>query len=260
MFKNLKIGTQIALGFGSVIVLFTVVSAIAFLGLNNTYQGFVDYRGLALDNHFSSQIEANLLSIQLNAKEFLVSSKDQDVQEYKRHLEQIHGFLEQAKRLVQQPERAALVQKVDQEMARYQTAFTEVVQLVHRRQQILSGQLEPNGLAMRKAITEIIQSAYADQDLEATYYTSRAQEQLLLGRLYVLKYLNSHHHEDLDRALLEMEANVNKTKQEMDAALQNPQRRALFAQFDQAHTTYVAIMKDLFQVTEQCNSLIENVL
>lgn len=71
MFKNLKIGTQIALGFGSVIVLFTVVSAIAFLGLNNTYQGFVDYRGLALDNHFSSQIEANLLSIQLNAKEFL---------------------------------------------------------------------------------------------------------------------------------------------------------------------------------------------
>ena len=40
--------------------------------------------------------------------------------------------------------------------------------------------LDPNGLAMRKNLTEIMKSAYTDKDPDAAYYSGRIQEHVLL--------------------------------------------------------------------------------
>ncbi|MCP5197087.1 MAG: HAMP domain-containing protein [Gammaproteobacteria bacterium] len=125
---------------------------------------------------------------------------------------------------------------------------------------MISDRLDPNGLAMRKVMTEIIDSAYQDKDTEATYFAARVQEQLLLGRLYVSKYLNTHHRTDFDRALSEMETNVNKTQDALNVALENPHRRALFEQFMRTHGEYVVAMKDIFQTTEKRDDLIQGTL
>ena len=47
--KNMRLGTQISLGFAAVLALLVVISTAAYVGLGSAVEGFNEYRGLARD-------------------------------------------------------------------------------------------------------------------------------------------------------------------------------------------------------------------
>jgi methyl-accepting chemotaxis protein len=260
MFKQLKLKQQVQLSFGALVALLLVVAVLGCFGLRSAYQGFVDYSNLARDTNLAGRLQANMLLMRMNVKDFLITHRDKDLQEYQERLGKMEGFLKEALSEIENPERAEIIQQIANLKGQYKNTFDQVVQLVKQRDQLVNDVLVPTGTEMREALTQIIKSAYADGDADAAYYAGRLQEQLLLGRLYLIKYLNSNTEQDFQRAWKEMAENVEVNEKSLADRLQNPQRRALLKQFNILHDRYVQAMQDIQQVITTRNELITNTL
>jgi|GEM_PF-757080 len=260
MFKNLKLSAQLNVSFGAILGLVVILSIVSYNGLNSTYKGFVEYRGLAKDTNLAGRVQANMLIMRLSVLKFLNTRSDDAVVQFNERKAKMSEFLEQAKVEIQEPTRAKLVTEVASEVGEYVEGFSHVVDLFHRRDEIVSSQLDPSGLAMRKAVTDIIVSAYEDSDDEASYNAARLQEHLLLARLFAAKFLVTNKIEDANRALDELNDKMPSYINQLDRSLQNPNRRQLLAQVKKHHEIYRIGFTDVQNVIQERNTYINETL
>lgn len=260
MFKNLKIGSKIGLGFGAVLALLSIVLGVAILSLERADEGITEYRGLARDTNLSGRLQANMLMVRMNVKDFLITKSDKDLQQYSDYLSKMQGFLDEAKREIQKPERASLISEIDKAVVDYQRAFDKVVDLINQRNKVDTTRLVPNGEKMRAAIADIIESAYEDGDAEAAYHAGHVQEKMLVGRLFVVKFLQTNLDSDYDIAVENMTNSLKREIQDLDSNLQSPKRRDMLKTFEDAHTGYVQAMRDIHDLIVERNNIIQNTL
>ena len=237
-----------------------MVTAVSYSGLKTASDGFSDYRALARDTNLSGRLQANMLMVRMNVKNYLIPHSEHDIQQYQSYLDKMHTLLDEAKKEIQKPERAQLVTLVTEEISNYATAFVRVIQLISERNTLVTDQLNPNGLKMRQAMTAIILSAYQDNDASAAFLASQVQERLLLGRLYVAKFLKSNKSVDFDFALKNMNTALTNVVTELDNSLQNANRRSLFADFRSAKAAYLIAMQDINRLIVEPNHVITNTL
>ena len=257
MFKNMKLSMQLNFSFSLILVLLLITSVIAYQGLVKTYDGFVDYRGLAKDTNLAGSVQANMLTMRLSVLNFLNTHEESAIEQFDHRREQMDDFLRQAKIEIKKPNRAQLIKEVTSEVDIYENGFAKVVKLFANRNTVVSNELTPEGVAMRKATTDIINSAYNDADSDAAYYASRVQEHLLLGRLYATKYLVGNTKNDAERALDELSNKMSKALNELDSHLDNPARRALLSSIKQNHQLYINAFKKVIGIIEKRNNLIK---
>jgi len=113
---------------------------------------------------------------------------------------------------------------------------------------------------MRKAMSAIMDSAYADGDADATFYAGDVQESLLLARLYAVKYLNTNDQKDADRAHFELDNALTERAKKLDENLQNPQRRQHLAEFYEAKEKYAQALDEINEIIRDRNKVIEGEL
>ncbi|MDB1122699.1 HAMP domain-containing methyl-accepting chemotaxis protein [Vibrio algarum] len=260
MFKDLKLGTKIGLGFGVVLTTLSVVLAIAVLALNKADKGVEDYRGLARDTNLAGRLQANMLMVRMNVKDYLITKSEKDLQEYSDYVAKMQEFLNIANQEIQKPDRATLVTEIDTAIVNYQNAFKEVVDLVNKRDIINSTTLVPSGEKMTLLINDIIESAYQDGDSDAAYHAGHVQNKMLTGRLFVVKFLQSNNENDFQVALKNMETELNNEIVDLDKNLQNSGRRDILGEFKQAHTDYIKAMSDIHDLIVKRNTIISNTL
>jgi methyl-accepting chemotaxis protein len=260
MYRNLKLSWKIALSSSLVLLLLLSVSGVSHTGIKAASNGFTEYRELARDSNLSSQLLANMLMVRMNVKDYLINNNSKDIEEYDVYLTKMETLLKKAKKEINQTDRAILVRNISDEITLYKSTFQTVVSLIDSRNNVVTEQLDPNGLTMRKAMTAIILSAYQDNDVSASYKASQVQEKLLLGRLYVAKFLKSNLDVDYAFALKNMVADLNALSLQLDESLQNPTRRALFQEFTLAHKNYITAMRQINTLINQRNNLIDNTL
>ena len=260
MYQNLKLSWKIALNSCLILALLLAVASVSLLGIKATTNGFTDYRALARDSNLSSQLLANMLMARMNVKEYLISHNNKDIEQYNQYVAKMEALLNEAKTEINRTERALLVSNIATEITQYKNAFNKVIRLVDSRNKVVAEQLDPNGLKMRQAMTAIILSAYQDNDVSASFKASQLQEKLLLGRLYVAKFLKSNKSTDFDFALKNMKNELNVLSRQLDNSLQNSNRRNLFDQFSTAHTAYISAMKEISTLIRQRNTVIDNTL
>lgn len=259
-FERMKLKTQLMMAFSIVLVLLIVVSLLSFRGLNNGFNNFVDYRGLARDANLAGRLQANMLLTRLNVVKYIDKNEETALAGYDDRLKKMKGFLETARSEIQNPARAENIKTIAGAVGEYEDGFTAVVAKIKQRHMFVKEQLNPSGLEMRKKMTEIIDSAFRSNDAEATYYASKTQEALLLGRLYVVKFLVTNTDEDYQRALTELETNLSSTVAMLDSNLENPQRRQLLAEFQSAYKQYLSVLKKVHDVINDRNDVIDNTL
>ncbi|WP_028302741.1 HAMP domain-containing methyl-accepting chemotaxis protein [Oceanospirillum maris] len=260
MLKNLTLKATLNLAFGSLIAVLVLLSLVAYQGLTKTYDGFTGYRELARDSNLAGRVQANMLSMRLAAFGFINTGDSKRINEYQQRKQATDTFLDQAKKEITSSERARLISQIQSEIQDYDKGFNTFIGLYHQRHDIVGQRLDPNGLAMRQAITDIINSAHTDQDAEATFYAATVEEHLLLGRLYAVKYLTTNKSEDAERALKELVDVLPHAISRLDAELQNPQRRIIFGQLKTHLAAYIAAFEDIKSTVEQSNDLVNNTL
>ncbi len=260
MFKKLNLVTQIGIAFASILALLVVISVSSWVGLSSSYTGLVDYRGLARDTNLAGRVQANMLMVRLSVLKFLNERSEESINIYTERLTKMEGFLDEARAEIQQPERARLIKQVIVGVENYKTGFNDVVGLFRQRNKIVEENLDPAGLSMRQQMTDIMKSAHDDDDTSAAYSASQVQEHLLLGRLYVVKYLVTNSKADHERADKELLEVLPPLVAELDREIQNPKRRALLDEFKRQYTRYTTAFKGVSDTIEMRNKLIKSTL
>lgn len=260
MFKNLKLSTQISLGYVLVMIMLIAVSVTAYMGQNQATTGFNNYRDLARHANLASRVQANMLLVRLYAKDYLIKHDDEAIASFKERFQLLETFVKEAAKEIDHPDRAEKVDLMLDSIGKYDKAFDHIVRLMEQRNDILKRELEPKGLVMRQEMGAIMQSAFRDLDTEAAFLAAEVQESMLLARLYVVKYLDSNDIADADRAFQELETSLKERVRILDSNLQNPERRRLLARFVEARDGYVASLSKLRDISVERDDVVKNQL
>lgn len=260
MFNNLKLGKKMALSFGALLTLLSVVLAISILALTKTDQGLMSYGDLADDSNLAGELQANMLMVRMNVKNYLIAQDEKSLQDYKNYLSKMNDLLQQAKDDIQEPSRVQLIQSISSSVITYQNAFDNVTRLIEQRNTAHDQRLIPSGEKMRRQIDNLIQSVYDNGNTEAVYDASQVQKVMLTGRLYVAKFLQTNSKQDFDQALTNMDEAMKQVLPNLEKNLFTTQHLAMLTEFKQAHSDYVAAMRDINRMITQRNELINQVL
>ncbi len=256
---HLGISRKIYLGFALILILLTAGSVVSWHALRQAADGFVEYRGLARGANLCGRLQANMLMVRMNVKDFIITGSEKDVQEYRDYLEKTQGFLDQAQQEIQKPNRAALIDEIAESVVDYEAGFAQVLTLQDKRHQTVNEVLNVQGPQMERKLTEIMLSANQDQDAAAAYRAGLALRHLLLARLYVIKFLDTNDQPTVDRVNEEF-SKMQEQVGVMDQELKDPDRRALLAEVTKLESSYKSGFQNLVETIYARNEIIENTL
>lgn len=260
MLREMKVRTQIGLGFGLLIILIAVIVAFVFGAMMKSGAGFDQYRELARDTNLAGRLQANMLMVRMNVKDYLITGSDGDIKQYNQYLEKMSGFLQQSSEQIQDPKRVEKITLVMSGVREYKQGVAQVMELVQKRDNLVYNKLDPNGLAMRRELTDIITTAYKDGDLNAAYYASRVQESLLLARLYASKFLDTNSRDACERFEQEIGSNIDANLVKLDQHFDNTEQRALLNTFTSQRKVYRQTFAKIEQSIVERNILVTNTL
>lgn len=254
--KNISISLKLALGFGIVIAFFSFSGGIAYNALSSNLDSFTDYRGLARDTNLMGRVQANLLMVRMNVKDYLITQSDKDKQEYAKYMKLTEGFMGEAKKEINNPERAALVNEADKLLAGYNQKFKEVEVLQGKRNEEVAI-MNSVGPLVEKKLTAIMKSAHADDDVTAAYYAGGALRNLLLARLYAVKFLQENEAAAVERVEVEF-ARFAEEMANLDREVQNPERRRLLGEIVELKKKYVTAFEKTVEHITSRNTIVTN--
>ncbi|MBD3265504.1 HAMP domain-containing protein [bacterium] len=259
LLRNMRLGVKIGLGFASVLVLLVIASLIAFNALKGSSDGFTDYREMARDSNLTGELQANMLMVRMNVKDFIITADEKELQEYNNFMQAMAEELEQSKQDIQNPERADKITQIDTLVNEYQAGFEKVVANQKKRDQVLNGILNVKGPLMENTLTEIMISAQEDDDLTAAFYSGLAMKHLLLARLYAVKYLDTNDQASINWVNTEF-GKMQEQLTILDRELQNPQRRQKLGVVQNNKEEYVKAFGVLTQAISSRNETTTNTL
>jgi methyl-accepting chemotaxis protein len=255
----MTVGKKILMGFASLMVLLIVVASIAYLSLNTASDGFEEYRGLARDTNLAGRLQANMLMVRMNVKDYIISGKEVEKKEYEDYFKETQEFLATAQKEIQHPERARMVDDIDSRLDEYSEAFDQVVGLMNRRDQLVNGTLNAHGPVIERSLTEIMVSAERDEDATAAFHAGQALRSLLLARLYGAKYLETNSADSVERLKKEL-ASMDQVLIVLDKELENVERRQLLAKVKELKQKYSSAFDSTVETITKRNTIIVGTL
>jgi methyl-accepting chemotaxis protein len=260
MLNDLKLGKKIGIGFGICLLLLVIASSVAYWGLKSADSGFVSYRSLARLSNISGRLQANLLIVRMDVKNYLLSNEEKFLETYNERTALLQTLLNEAKQSIKQSERRRYIIDTENDLQAYEDNFARVIELIGERNTLVSDVLDVNGLKMREAVTAIIISAFEDNDATASFYASQVQEKLLLGRLYSNKYLKTNANSDFEFAINFLSNDLLDSAKLLDEQLDNPRRRELFNEFSETSRVYAETFQAIYNLIGQRNDIVINKL
>ena len=138
MLKNLKIGTQIGLGFGLILGVSALMVAFAIHGLQSGSESFKAYRSLARASVLSGRVQANMLTASNAAKDFLNTRDSKHLEVFRTRLQAARTFALEQQPAIEDPARRDMSQRLVARLDSYHTSADEVFALMQRRDTVLT--------------------------------------------------------------------------------------------------------------------------
>lgn len=202
--ENYSIKTRIFAGFGAVIALCLVLGGVSTyknVYLANTFHAFED---MAADALLASEINADMAKTLLNTSAFIQTRSPDALAESQKFLKETKDGIALAKTDIFKPYRAERVAKMSSLLGKYETGLEKVVTLYKERDELVNDKLDKIGPAVRRSVSKIGDEATQAGLANIGNTAGRANESLLLGRLYVGKFLTTNDPEQIDFAIKEL--------------------------------------------------------
>lgn len=260
MFSNLKLSMKMGLGFGCILILLSIVLLVSISALQQADEGISQYRGLARNTNLTGQLQTSMFNVRMNVKDFMLTQDEQELQYYRDDLSSMKAFLDDANSHIEQADRVALIKQTYDAIDTYEEAFQQVVTLMKQRDTVEKDKLVPAGEKMRVLIENFIDSAYQDGDSEAVYHSSHVQKKMLIGRLYVVKFLQSNLDTDYKLAVENMKNSFKEELEDLEPYLNSAQRTKIFNEFSSAHSNYIQSMDDIHNLIVEIQTITEKTL
>jgi methyl-accepting chemotaxis protein len=259
MFGQMSLSKKLTFGFGVVMVLAAIIGGVSIFSLNESNTSFMRYRQIARNTNIAGRIQANMLAVRMGAKTFLMSSDINQVKQLEEDIQKTDEFIKQAQESIKNEERAKRIALVEKDVDEYHNAFSQVTALVQQRNQLFNDVLNVEGPKIEKDLTEIMTSAERDKDIAASFQGGMALRNLLLARLYVMKFIDSNKPEDKKRVEQEL-GELEKMFSLLDQGLQNQIRRKLLEEARDKVTLYKETFGKLTVAIESRNTLVQGTM
>ena len=212
-------------GAGNVIALVALLglAAMTISALRNLDKEFVQMVSagdtiVALNADFEDLFEAQLAALKYRATGDEAESRD-----VTSNVDEILNNETMDQLAARDSELLSIVTNYRAQMREYSAVF-DTLSVAEASAQTLLAQISQNGLDAREHLSSIRESAFKDFDFDATYYAAIAQESLMLGRYYVMRFSTNGDMADYEKG----REWFQKAQQDMSALLaelQNPERR-----------------------------------
>ncbi len=254
MFANMKLSMKLGLGFGIVLALLGLTALLSYNALSTAAEGFEDYRGLARNTNNSGRVQANVLSMRLAALGYYTSNNEAQLTQQRERFKMLNDLLDEAKDSAQNDEQRKAYDQMAQTVTDYGDTFNAIIKLIERRHDLVANTLDVVGPELEQHLTAILESAKADNDMDAAYYAAEAERHLLLARLYVAKFLDTNSNDHAARAIKEFEE-LQRFLAIIDKEIQNPNRRARLASIMAIEGKYLTAFQELENTISERNRL-----
>ncbi|MFW5683833.1 MAG: HAMP domain-containing methyl-accepting chemotaxis protein [Spirochaetota bacterium] len=222
---RMKMRTKILIGFASVLALLAVVGVVSVTYLQQANNGFTQYRDWARDSNLVAEMNESLLMARMNVKDYIIRGTAQEQQEFQAYFDELREFVDDAHAEITATGRAEKVAEIDSESMNYQSSFDQVVGFQKVRDDSVEI-MNQTGPEIERSLTNVLVGAREDGAMEAAYQSSLAMRNLLLARLYAMRFLDDNSQASEDRVLQEL-SELRQNLALLDAEIDNAARQAV---------------------------------
>lgn len=257
-FSDLKVGKKVTLGTGVILAFLIAVSAVGLVSLISTGSNFGEYRQVARESNQLGRVQANLLVARIAVKNFILQQDERSIEVVFERVDNVLAQIVEAENFFVDEEKIAELQKAEEEVQAYKTAFEEVIVFFRLRNGFVE-QLNTLGPQAEQSLTKIMESAFRDGDPEASFQAGLTLRHLMLARLYSNRFLIDNQTTSEERALGEMTL-FQEAADKMLAELQNPTRRQLATEVSELSKGYRVAFESVATTIYSRNEIITGVL
>ncbi|MBD1558784.1 PAS domain-containing protein [Vibrio sp. S9_S30] len=257
LLKTLK--AKLIAAFAVVLLTLAIIGLTSYLALTTASDGFKNYRELARDSNLAGILQSNMLMVRMNLKDFLLTGSQKDIEEYNDYLKEVERLLEVADKDIDKPERAAMVKELHKEIHIYSETFDVIKRYRAERDELVNDVLNVHGHKMEKNLTDLMLSASENANTALAYRTGLAMRNLLLGRLYVIKYLENNELASSERVRLEFK-NFDKEIQQVRELIDSSSDLALVSETSSLEKEYMTAFESVVSIIVDRNDKVRNTL
>ncbi len=256
MFRRISIKQKIALGFGIIILLLFVTTVVGMRALFSASQGFKSYRNLARETNMSGRIQANMLMVRMNVKDFQITGSNLDIRQYEGYLAKMKRFIGEAKATSLDSIRIEGVKYIEESAQKYEESFEKIKTFHTKRDNYVYGVLDVYGPRMENTLTNLLVSEELDitSKLATSFNTAIALKHLLLARLYMTKFLDQNDlkavnrvHEEFHQMQLQLDI--------LGSTLKDSERIKLLNEVQDSKNIYLETFDSLTQIISDRNKI-----
>ena len=172
--RTLTIGRRIALGFGLVLLLLGIVSAVAWLTLGASGRKLALYAGSTLETNMAATLEYSMLELKLHVNEFLAVPSADHAKAYTDSKQKLDQDLAKAGQLVADPDRKGQLDEAAKLLGQYDGSFQRVVENSGKLDTVVAGKLTPLGDVIAKGLQKVLTDAKNNGDMNGAFKVSNA--------------------------------------------------------------------------------------
>lgn len=259
MLDNLSIRIKLIGSFLIIALLVIILAGYSNYGVSKSADGFTNYREMAKDSVLAGRVQANMLMVRMNVKDYLNKPIQKEIDEFDHYYKKTTGFINTALVEIQKPSRAPYVKKISEDIVVYKDSFYKVIEYMNKRNDVVNNNLDVNGKKIEHLLTDVMHSAQKDGDKDAALATAEGIRTLLLARLYTAKYLKSNAEKDADRAHQEFE-DLAKELNVIQSEVQNPTRKEHLNTAMTLIAKYKSGVDSIVDIIKHRNDIIDNKL
>jgi methyl-accepting chemotaxis protein len=132
---KMSLKVKISGGFLIVLVLLVLISAISWVKTHSLGASFVTYEKLAETTTLAGQVQANMLSMQLDYQNILRTDNISDLKTFREHQQKMHKFLAEAQQERTLPESQKKMKSVQTNLEKWESNVEATFQLTQQRNQ-----------------------------------------------------------------------------------------------------------------------------
>lgn len=260
MFKKMTLSMQISGGYALVLLLLLVISLAAYLGLNKAIEGFNDYRKLARDANMAGRIQANMLTIQIQAYDYIFQNKESAYKQFNDRNATVNDVIQKAMTEVSDPELSQQIADIRKNIVDYNSYFDSIVKLIKLRNDEATNVLVPKGIEIVALASDTMHHSFNKGQIEVAYRAGEVLESVLSARLAAAKFLDTNLDTDLQQALAALELAKGERLSTLKATVTDLDTQAKLVQFSSSLDSYAASLKVVYNTINERNDIVKNQL
>ena len=259
VFGKMSVRAKLFSGFGFVIALTILLAVLGYRSVKGFESSLNKLSDMTEDAQLVTEFEGAIANFRIQILKYVTSSSEVAKAKAMQAQNQVNQYLGSVKREIQKPERVELIKQIESAFKNYITGFHEIDTLIQKRNDIVLNRLNRIGPEIRMHLGDIQEGVFEARDHLSMNYGGSAQQDILLARLSVIKFLDTNSAEDALRASREFK-NLAGSLEKLDPRLQEPRLRQSLKTARELVSRYQENFKELVETINRRNEIRTNVL